>query len=172
MGPIQSSINQSLAILSMAASQDPTWRKNKELAAENKIGANQVKQGEKAISNEAKKLQQGSFGTAPDPDIKTYEIATNLKTEGLNKQLNVAKEKGDVSKVRELEDKLDAAKSVAEKRGVGYEYQPPTPEEEEYFKNQAMLDLASQNAAVAVSNKTAQVRRMEYMKKSLMKEDV
>ena len=172
MGPIQSSINQSLAILSMAASQDPTWRKNRELAAEDKMGANQVKRGDNALAKEKKQLKKKSFGTAPEPDAKAHEVAGNLVQEGLKKQLEVAKAKGDVNKVRGLEKSLDASKSEAEKHGVGYEQQPPTPEEEEFFKNQAMLDLASQNAAIAVSNKTAQVRRMEYMKRSLMKEDI
>ena len=170
MGAIQSSLNQSLAILAAASSQSPTAKANRENTATTKLGKHTVKASDKYYSGAQESINKSTFGTAPSVEMRKPEAAKEafeLKQKGLNQQLEAAKERGDYKSIEYLNKEIAGLEENKFKYGLdGEEEQHPTSEDEkDFYANEAAKELSKR-----LSNKKRIKVNMEMMKNAL-KED-
>lgn len=170
MGPIQSGINQSLAILSLASSQDPRAQAVRKNTAETKLGKHTVKASDKYYQGAQKSINKNTFGEAPSVEMRKPEAAKEafeLKQKGLNQQLEAAKERGDYKSIESLNKEIAALEEHKSEYGLdGIEEDYPSGEDErDFYENEAMKELSAR----LLNNKRIKMN-MEMMK-SALKED-
>ena len=146
MGPIQSGINQSLAILSLASSQSPRAQTVRRNTAETELGKQTVKASDKYYQGAQKSVNKNSFGKAPSVEFVKPEAAKEafeLKQKGLNQQLEAAKERGDYKSIESLNKEIAGLEENKSQYGLdGEEEQHQDSEEErEFYANEAMKEM-------------------------------
>ena len=170
MGPIQSGINQSLAILSLASSQDPTAQAIRKNTAETKLGKHTVKASDRYYQGAQESVKEGSFGEAPSVEMRKPEAAKEafeLKQKGLNQQLEAAKERGDYKSIESLNKQIADLEENKFMYGLDEEEEqdPSSEDENEFYANEAAKELDKR-----ISNKKRIKANMDMMKNAL-KED-
>ena len=175
MGPIQSGINQSLAILSLASSQSPKAQTVRRNTAETELGKQTVKASDKYYQGAQKSINENSFGKAPSVEMHKPEAAKEafeLKQKGLNQQLEAAKERGDYKSIESLKKQI--ADIEENKFMYGLDGEEPI---ETYPEDvQPIVQKATQQAQAQVQQKKVRRNSVRLLKdilvrKQNMKED-
>ena len=111
MGPIQSGINQSLAILSLASSQNPAAQELRKNRGEFDLGRSQEKAAQKEL-NKQKQITADSNKALIDRDPDTGLAISQKKLSALEKQKDAAEKLGDYKTANDLKPRIDKGKEV------------------------------------------------------------
>lgn len=111
MGPIQSGVNQSLAVLSLASSQSPAAQELRKNRGEFDLGKSQEKAANKELNKE-KKMTADTKIPLIDRDPDTGYTITQKKLSALEKQKDAAEKLGDYKTANNLKPRIEKGKEV------------------------------------------------------------
>lgn len=111
MGPIQSGVNQSLAILSLASSQSPAAQELRKNHGEFDLGRSQEKAAQKEL-NKQKQITADTNKALIDRDPDTGLAISQKKLSALEKQKDAAEKLGNYKTANDLKPRIEKGKEV------------------------------------------------------------